>query len=266
MKGKTAGMVVGAVLMAVSVGFAQQPAAPAAGPEGWKFEVTPYMWLAGLEGDVTIKGQKAEFDKSFSDLIDYVDVAGSLLGVAQYDRYLFWGQVDYFSMSTDNVDEQDQPQGGSVDTKMLLGEAAVGYQIDGWMEGQTFDLLIGVRTLHMETDVKVDSHGTLSKDNDLVDPILVVRPSIPIFPSKITGLRFNPTLGIGAGGDSDLVYELQPQLQYQITDNMAARVGYRRVGYKFKGDSAKNEKVNLTEDDEMNISLAGLIVGLGVTF
>ena len=82
-------------------------------------------------------------------------------------------------------------------------------------------------------------------------------PSLPLFPSKIDGLAFNPTLAIGAG-DSDLVYELFPQLQYQVTDHMMARLGYRTVGYKFKGEH--------NDDNELNINLAGLTVGLGVTF
>ncbi|MEI6167492.1 MAG: hypothetical protein WCS52_09880 [bacterium] len=251
MKAKTVGMMTAVLLVGLSSGYAAEP-------EGWKFEVTPYAWLAGMEGDVTVNGHKAEFDKSFTDLIDAVGMAGSLLGTVQYDRYLLWGQVDYFSMSTDNMDADSQPKGGSLDTKMLLGEVAAGYQVDGWMEGQTFDLLVGVRELHMETDLTINHKGSFSKDNDIVDPIFLVRPSIPIFPSKINGLRFNPTLGIGAGGDSDLVYELQPQFQYQITPNIAARLGYRRVGYKFKG--------NHNSDNEMNIALAGVIAGIGVTF
>ncbi len=248
MSTKTIGLMAAAVLMAGLSARAEEP-------QGWKFEITPYMWLAGLEGDVTVNGQKADFEKSASDLLDYVDVGGSLLGVAQYDRYLFWGQVDYFSLSTDELDVEDQPQGGSLDADTLLAEVAVGYQVDGWAEGQTFDILVGARMLSMESELDVVGHGTESKESDLVDPILVVRPSIPMFPSRIDGLRFNPTLAIGAGGDADLVYELFPQIQYQFADSMAARVGYRTVGYKFEEGS-----------NELNVQLAGLIVGLGIMF
>ncbi|MCE9615058.1 MAG: hypothetical protein K8T26_12340 [Lentisphaerae bacterium] len=242
--------------------------APIAAPSGWKGELTPYAWFMGIDGDVTVGGQKTEFDKSASDIFDAADFGGSLLAVAQYDRYLAWGQVDVLSTDTQNLDEEDQPQGGQLETKSILGEAAVGYQIDGWAEGQTFDLLVGVRTLHIENDLEIYGVGKADSENDLVDPIFIVRPSIPVFPSKIDGLRFNPTLGIGGGGDSDIVYELQPQLQYQITENLAARVGYRNVGYKFKGDNAENPivKSKVTDDDELNINFSGMIVGLGVTF
>ena len=51
------------------------------------------------------------------------------------------------------------------------------------------------------------------------------------------------------------MYELFPQFQYQVTDHAAVRLGYRTVGYKFEDG-----------DNELNINLAGLIVGLGLTF
>jgi hypothetical protein len=248
MKMKAVGMAA-AVVLAVTGAFAEEP-------RGWKVEVTPYAWLAGLEGDVTVRGHKADFDKSFSDMLDYVEMAGSLLTVVQYDRYLVWGQLDYFDLSTDALDVDDRPDHGKLDTTMVLAELALGYQVDGWMEDQTFDFLVGVRQLHIENDLEIYGVRSVSKERDIVDPILVMRPSMPVLPSKIDGLRFNPTLAIGAGGDSDLTYELFPQFQYQITDLVAARLGYRRVGYRFEGSN----------DSELNFDLAGLIVGLGVMF
>lgn len=238
------GMVLAALLVVVSVGNAAEP-------QGWKFEITPYAWLAGVEGDLTVNGHRVDFKKSFSDLFDYVDWGGSVLGVAQYNRYLAWVQADYFSLRTGKLDVDQQPQHGRLDSKMFLGEYAVGYQVDGWAEGQTFDLLVGARTLDVRNDLEVFGVGTLSKNKTILDPIFVVRPSFPLS-SKI---RFNPTLGIGGGGDSDLVWELQPQFQYQFTDTIAARLGYRTIHYKFTQDG-----------NRLNIDLSGLIVGVGVMF
>ncbi len=218
-------------------------------------EITPYIWFPGVDGEITIAGQNADFDASASDVFDTADVCGSLLSVVQFNRFLIWGQVDYFSWDTDELDVEDQPRGGSLEMEMLLGEIAVGYQIDGWMEGMTFDILGGARFLSIESDLEVYGRGTASRDNDIVDPILVVRPSVPIFPSKITGLRFNPTFAIGGGGDSDLVYEFFPQIQYQFTENFAARLGYRTIGYEFEDD-----------DNELDFTMSGMIIGLGLMF
>ncbi len=230
-----------------------------AAPEGWKFEITPYLWAAGLEGDVTLNGQSADFEKSASDLLDAVEIGGSLFGMAQYNRFVLGAQADFFSLSTENLDIEDQPQGGKIDCDMLLTQAAVGYMIDGWMEGQTFTFGVGVRNLHMELDMEVYGNGTASRDNDITDPYLIVWPVLPLFPSKLDGrLVLNPVFSIGGGGDSELTYELFPQLRYQFTELVQGRIGYRTVGYKFEGDD--------NEDNEVNINLAGLIFGVGVTF
>jgi len=251
MKMRMVGMAATALLLAGSAGYAAEP-------KGWKFELTPYVWMAGMSGDITVNGHYAEFDKSASDLLKGLDVGGSLFATVQYDRFVLWGQVDYFSLSTDQLDVEDQPQGGKLDAKTLIGEAAVGYQIDGWAEGQTFDIMVGARVLNMKNDLTVYNKGEFSKETTVTDPILVVRPSLPIFPSMISGLRFNPTFAIGGGGDSDFVYELFPELQYNITESMSARLGYRTVGYKFKGEH--------NTDNELNFKLSGLIVGLGLMF
>ncbi len=233
--------------------------ASAAEPEGWHFEVTPYLWAAGLEGDVTMNGQKTDFDKSASDLFDALDIGGSLFGMAQYNRFVLGAQVDFFSLSTDEMDVEDQPQGGKLDSDMLLTQAAVGYMIDGWMEGQTFTIAVGVRNLHMENDLEVYGVQSISRKNDITDPYVVVWPVVPLFPSVFEGrLVLNPIFSIGGGGDSKITYELFPQLRYQINDMVQARIGYRTVGYKFEGED--------NEDNEVNINLAGLIVGVGVTF
>jgi hypothetical protein len=244
-------MVVAAVLMTTVVsGMAQ-------GKPGWQFEVTPYAWLAGFEGDMTIGGETVEFEKSFEDLVDAVEVGASLRIGAEYNRFMMGALVDYFSMSTDELDVEDRPAGGSLDTKLLLTEVAVGYRVNGWSEGQSFGLMVGVRNMHIEGDLEIYGHGTTSGERDVTDAMFYVLPSMPVFPSKIKGLRFNPILGIGAG-DSDLVYELFPQFQYQFTDMISGRLGYRTAGWKFKGDN--------NEDNELNFSMSGLIAGIGMTF
>lgn len=251
------GAAVGVALVAASLASRANGAEAAMTQDsGWRFEVTPYAWLAGLEGDMTVNGTKVDFDKSFSDLFDATELAASLRVGAEKDRFLVGALLDYFSLSTDELDVEDRPERGSLDSDMLLAEVAVGYRVDGWAEGQSFGLMVGVRNLSVDNDLSVDGVGSASKDQDATDPMFYVLPSIPVFPSKIDGLRFNPVMGIGGGGDSELVYELFPQFQYQITELAAARFGYRNVGYEFDGDGG----------NELNFNMAGLIVGLGLVF
>ena len=244
-------------IIAVGLVMAAGLTTKAADTAGWSFEITPYLWYAGLEGDITVSGQKIDFDKSASDLFDAVEVGGSLRLGAGYDRFVIGALVDYFSLSTDQLDAKDQPAGGRLDSKILLTEVMVGYRVDGWAEGQSFVLGVGARNLHIENEASVTGGGTFSRNNDVTDAMFFLLPSVPVFASSIDGLRFNPVLGIGAG-DSDMTYELFPQIQYEVADNIAVRLGYRTVGWKFKGD--KNE------GNELNVRLSGLILGVGLTF
>ncbi|HMP77569.1 MAG TPA: hypothetical protein PKE12_14840 [Kiritimatiellia bacterium] len=240
--------------MAVAMGLAAG-AAHAQSTEGWSFEVTPFVWYAGLEGDLKVAGRSVDFEKDAADLLDAAEVGGSIRFGATYDRFVIGALVDYFSLSTDELEEEDQPRGGTVDAKMLLAEALVGYRVDGWAEGQSFVFGVGVRNLSLDTDLKSNAGGTFSDDRNITDVMFYVLPSVPMFSSSIDGLRFNPVLGIGAG-DSDLAYELFPQVQYDVNDALSVRFGYRRVGWRFEGDG----------DNEFNADLAGLILGVGYTY
>lgn len=223
--------------------------------EGWRFEITPYAWLAGLEGDLTLGGRKVDFDKSFSDLFDATDVAGSIRLGAQHDRFLVGALLDYFSLSTDELDVEDQPKRGKLDSDLFIAEVAVGYQVDGFAEGQRIGLMAGVRHTAIDNELKLNDGTTIERDKELVDAMFYVLPSIPVFPSRIDGLRFNPVVGVGAG-DSDLAYELFPHFQYMPTELLMIRAGYRTAGWKVDGDR--------NGDNELDISMSGVIIGLGV--
>lgn len=240
--------------MALAMGLAAG-AAQAQTTEGWSFEITPYVWYAGLEGDLSVAGHDVDFEKDASELLDAAEVGGSVRLGAAYDRFVIGALVDYFSLSTDELDADDQPKAGTVDSKMLLTEVAAGYRVDGWVEGQSFVFAIGVRNLHTENDLTLNAGGSFSDERDITDGMIYVLPTVPLFPSSVKGLRFNPVLGIGAG-DSDLAYEMFPQVQYDLNDTMAVRFGYRRVGWRFEGEG----------NNELNVDMAGLIAGLGVKF
>src|SRR5829696_3168830 len=72
---------------------------------GWAAEVTPYAWLAGINGDVTVNGTEARIEQSFSDLYDAVDLSGSLLGVVRKDRFVFWTQAGYFGLDSNHLED-----------------------------------------------------------------------------------------------------------------------------------------------------------------
>ena len=54
---------------------------------GWSFQVTPYLWLAGIGGNVsTARGLSASFSQSIGDVLSELDGGLMLLGEARYGR------------------------------------------------------------------------------------------------------------------------------------------------------------------------------------
>lgn len=212
--------------------------------DDWKFEITPYAWAAGVSGEATVglggaDNRTFEFERKFSDLVEAVDIALSGLTVIQHDRWVYWVQADYFSLSTDNLESPTER--ATLDADMFMITAAGGYQFENpFSESNTIDALIGVRyaTLKNQVTVNAGPNAGYVRENsaDIVDPTILIRPSMYLFKNSLNKkLRFNPTMGIGGGGDSDLVYELQPQFQYEFT-NAAVRFGYRTLHYKVEGN------------------------------
>ena len=219
-----------------------------AAEEGWHLEVTPYVWFANVDGSVSVGDKTADFDANFSDLVDKVDLAGALMAIGSCERWVCFAQLDYFSLGQDF----DKGPGGELSSDMTLVSGAVGYRFDGFRKGCTMDVLGGVRFLRDKNEVEVNGLGSADDTSELVDAMVMLRPSLPLsFISE--KLRLNPTVAIGAG-DSDLVWEVQPELQYQFTDRFAGRAGYRRLQYEFADGPA-----------DVDVGFQGLLIGLGVT-
>jgi hypothetical protein len=215
----------------------------------WSFEITPYVWLPGLKGDVTVRNINVGIDQSFSDIFKAVKFAADGMAIARYNNFLIYSQVDYFSLSTTQLD--NAPARGSLDTKDTLFLVGAGYRVNGWASGQTFDFLLGAQGFHVDNTLSLYQFGSVSKTNTILDAVFMVRPSWQFSQHWL----FNPTLSIGAG-DSKLTYQLQPQFQYQFNSTWEIRFGYRRLSYNVNSDRGNN----------LDVRFSGPLIGFGATF
>ncbi len=215
----------------------------------WSFEVTPYFWAAGIDGEATVGGNHVDIDADFDDLIDAVDAGGGLMTVVRRDRFVVWGQFDYVGMDSDKLD--NAPARASLQTDTFLGALAVGLQFDLPLKGSTIDVMGGVRYAWIKSDLDITGVGSREDTSGVVDGIFVLRPNIRLTEKW----HFNPTFAVGAG-DSELTWEVQPTIQYRISRNLAIRGGYRRLFYDFEGDRGNS----------LEMAFQGLLLGVDVRF
>lgn len=199
----------------------------------WRFQVTPYLWMAGLEGNVrpVQRSPTLNVDKSFSEIMDSLDAAVFVTGAARYGRYVIHGDFSHVTTS----DGAPLPLGLSAkvrvrQTSMTL---AGGYN---WMpsESSNIDLMAGMRGWKIGVKGRIPGRVSVRSDTSFVDPIVAVRWRYDISPRWST-LLYADVGGFGVGSKS--TWQLWGTVNYQVSDNMHLSLGYRdlSVDYEDKG-------------------------------
>lgn len=244
-------------LAAAVAALAVQSAMPAAAEDADKccFRLTPYYWAVGIDGNLEINDEQGstdiDFNQDIGDVTDNLEFNGSLMLEHNKGNWSNFAAVDYIKTENDDTDINVAGSEIEVEADTLLATAATGYRFgaggDSWV-----DLLVGVRygKIDLEFNEK-NGPGSINADDDLVDGIVMLRPRVALG----RNWAFSPTASVGAG-DSDLVWELAPELVYTNNCcNLEVRFGYRTVNYELEEG-----------DIEADFSFAGPMVGLGFAF
>ena len=96
------------------------------GPSTLTFELTPYLWLAGVDGDVTARRTTAKMDSDFTDMLDKLEFgfAGHL--DARKGKWAFFLDGMYLKLG----DEGKRPLlKTESEIEALLAEFGVAYRV-----------------------------------------------------------------------------------------------------------------------------------------
>jgi hypothetical protein len=221
-----------------------------------EISVTPYLWLAGIDGDLKVKGNEVDVDVDFCDDVwDALDFAG-MVHIEATDG--IWGVfVDpmYLSLSTD---EDLGVADADIDIDMWTVEFGGFYRIAEWDTGgrpSRLDVLGGGRYWYLESQVDIGPVSRKQK-HDWVDPFV--------------GLRWvgqmNDWLMLHARGDvggfavnedaSELTWNVYVGPGFILSENTTLLAGYRWL-------NIDREKGSDTETD---LTFSGPMVGLYIRF
>jgi len=136
------------------------PAAPAPAssptPSGWRFEVVPYLWAAGLDGDVKVgRLPVAGVEASFSDVLDVLDFAFMTTFAGHKDRGGFLIDTIYMDLSDTAPTPDDVYGDADVGLTQQMYSAAGTYRVtDGKVP---IDILGGLRYVDLAGDLELTS-------------------------------------------------------------------------------------------------------------
>jgi hypothetical protein len=216
---------------------------PVADDSGWTFSLTPYVWLAGLTGDVAaFGGPPVEIDASIPDVLKALDIGLMGLAQARYDRFTLAGDLFWVKLS----DDGPMPRGLlaekydlTITNLMLTGVA--GYSVV-YESNMNLDLVVGARYWSVDNNLDFKGAGTLPPPLSLegvsldqkegwVDPLIGVKGRVDINESFfLTGWA----LVGGFDVSSKYMWDAMGSVGYRFNDWSAATLGFRALGVDYE--------------------------------
>lgn len=218
-------------------------AVPALAEDEWRFNLTPYLWFAGLEGDVGVVGlPSAPVDISASDALDDTETSLMVLMSAKKGRHGVFADFFYADVRSEEELVPD-PVNLFAKTTTKTTIFTLAYQYELYNTGGTvLDLLAGARYWDVDGELRFSgglggplAGQKVSDDDSWVDPLIGFKGRVPLGDS-----RFYLAGGAGVGGfgvGSDSFYEINANLGYQWNESIGTAVGYRMYDVDYDEDS-----------------------------
>jgi hypothetical protein len=198
-------------------------------PSRWTFDVAPYAW------GVSLDGRHAEFGQPESDInldagtaLNHLK-AGFMLGAeARHGRLLIFGDV--FAVREDGL---SAPVPATVRVDEVIGTVGVGYMAVRTPTTR-LDLVAGARIWSTNSKLTFTagplSGHSLDDGATWVDPFVGARGRWQVT-DKIYALGWAE---IGAGGGSDLMWDVMGGVGHRIGNRYSILVGYRAASVDYR--------------------------------
>jgi hypothetical protein len=232
MRCHTAGALVAVAFGYASAVDAQEPAS----------EFISFLWASGIDGRVGAEGRTADVDSTFHDLIDCVDVGGSVRYRSTSDAFGWYLEGTYVRLSGDVGAAQG---GGEAEATRRFGEIGVSYAFAPKLSGY-----VGARTQRLDSELRTADGRIASDDTSWTDGFVGLRWEPLQTPTWSAWVRGD----IGAGG-ADSVWLAELGGGYHFGSRWTGYLAYRVLDTDFSDD-----------DFVYDVRESGIAFGFGLSF
>lgn len=232
----------------------------------WRFNVTPYVWMAGMDGNTTVKGFESEVDVGFDDIVDVLDMGFLGHFEATKGRLTIMSDLVYLKVSEDG--DTPGPIISDIDVEMEslvleVGGAYLAHETESGLFNKptSLSLLGGLRYTKLDIDVDITATPAIADrdgSEDWIDPYIGFRTGIEWSPKWTTAFRADIG-GFGIGSSSDFVYQLALIQRYTINQRLDFVFGYRHLDYDYDSGSGADKF-------GFDIAMSGPLVGMNIRF
>ncbi|WP_165393324.1 outer membrane beta-barrel protein [Rivibacter subsaxonicus] len=206
------------------------------GSDRWQFELTPYLWAAGMDGTVRVNNRPEAglaVEQSFSDIFKILEFA--LMGEfeARKGRWGLTADGVYFKVNDEGAVSGPLgfvTLGANANLTQQMYSLAGSYRL---VEGGTpVDLFGGLRYTSVKWDidiaasVPVVADRRLVRNNDWIDPFIGVRVQHAL-DDRWSLVGYADVGGFGVG--SDLALQAMAGVRYAFRPDIVGKFGYRYI-------------------------------------
>jgi len=224
---------------------AASQAAPYSDADKWQFEITPYLFAAGMNGKTGISSVTANVDMSFDDILNNLDQGLMALFEARKGPWTYGLEGVYFKLKNEGAKSWQGPLGntgtGSLEatmTEQLYG-LTVGYRVLD--EHTKVDVIGAARYTQLDAELNLVTTGPLVPGSNSIsgtenwwDPVIGARVLQPLFDAW-TLVGYADFGGFGVG--SDRTYQLLAGVNWQFAKSVNAKAGYRYLYQDYQNDN-----------------------------
>lgn len=213
---------------------------------GWQAEISPYIWMTGITGDIQAGESSASIGVSFSDILNSLDFG--LMGMVQVRKgrmgFVFDGMYARLTKEGEGSGISGAAVHGEIVTQIY--SLALSYRALEWLS-----IVGGARLMPLSGTLEVTS-GVLegqqaSGSSAVLDGFVGGRIEVPL----IRRLQLELYGDIGAG-DSKLSWQTLAGLKVGLSKSVSTKIGYRCLGIE-----------NETPDLQTKIVEGGFYIGVG---
>ncbi len=210
---------------------------------GWRFQLSPYFWAAGVSGSVQIRSLPAlKVDASFSDVMDKFDIG--LLGRFEGRKGRFGFATDMLYLNLGAPIAEGQPLlsilEAQIDVRQFIGDGVGFYRVardTNDPERAYLDVLAGVRYFHMRSQIDTIAGDTVGSSVSWLDAIGGLRGRVPLGSKAALLARGD----IGSFG-SNFSYNVEGGLALSVSKRWSLGAGYRYLHEDYDTGSGQDRR------------------------
>lgn len=194
--------------------------------DGWKFRITPYLWMLGMDGTTAALGSDVPVDADFGDILDLLNIA--LSANMEFNNGRWFVVLDPMWADLEAPIETGGPIGGKTEIELIIVDALVGMSLS-----EHFDVYAGARYYDQDITIVPNMLPEIPLGDDWTDFLLGIRAKGEISEKW----SFAGKLDAAVTGDSESAVYAQAMFLRHIGDNKHFDIGYRYYDVDYESGS-----------------------------